>query len=85
MATILLGKRKGEEVIIDQWCNDWVTAHSADGTRVNVFGITALKFSVEELYKILTSENLGVMLRLYDVDRLNGRFTKKKKLGEFKK
>lgn len=85
MATILRGKRKGEEVTIDQWCNDWVTVHNLDYTYVKVVGITALKFTPEELYKILTSENLGIMLTTFEVDRLNGRFIRKKRLGEFKK
>jgi hypothetical protein len=78
MATILRGKRKGEEVIIDQWCNDWITAHNKLETRVDVFGITALKFTVEESYKILSSENLGVMLQLFDYHTLDGVFKKRK-------
>jgi hypothetical protein len=48
MATILRGKRKGQEIKIHQSCNDWVTDEDN-----NVYRVTGLKFTEEEFAKVL--------------------------------
>jgi len=78
MATILRGKRKGEEVTIDQFCNDWVTAWSLDKSRRDVFGITALQFTAEEMLEICGHDNTGMMFTAFEVVPFKNRFRRRK-------
>lgn len=79
MAVIIRGKRKGERVIISQYCNDWVTADSEDGSRTDVFSITALQFTYEEMYQILTNDNQGILLQEFEQVPFETRFRRKKR------
>lgn len=79
MAVIIRGKRKGERVIISQYCNDWVTADSEDGSRTDVFGITALTFTSEEMYNILTNDNPGTLFNEFEQVLFENRFRRKKR------
>lgn len=60
-AIIRRGKRIGEEVEIDQWCNDWFT--SSDGS---VFGPSSLAFDDKILIEI-REKNCGVLLEEYEI------------------
>ena len=62
MAIVLRGKLKGQKVTPAQWCNDWVSIKEYP----KIFSITALEFSPEEMYNIITSENLGIMLEAFE-------------------
>jgi len=84
VATILRGKRKGEEVTLNQFCNDWVTAADKVG-NVKVFKITALQFTNEEIFTICGHQNTGIMFNCFEVIPFQNRFRKKKieKLGRY--
>lgn len=74
MAIILRGKEKGKVVEINQWCNDWVTVEGS----AKVFPVSGLQFTRIEFNRILTSENLGMMLTLYRPDWNLFRFFRRK-------
>jgi len=74
MATILRGKRKGEEVKLHQWCNDWITTEEGD-----VVNPLSLQLTPEEAAEVRASAERGEcghMFVLYDLND-DGRFTKK--------
>jgi len=72
MATVLRGKNKGKKVIIMQYCNDWVTAGN------KVYGITALKFSDQEMFEIVNNKNTGFLFRRFEVIPFKNKFRRKK-------
>ncbi len=72
MATILRGKNKGKKVEIHQFCNDWVTAEG------KVYGITALKFTNEEMFEIINHNNTGFMFARFEIIPFENRFRRKK-------
>lgn len=85
MATILRGKRKGEEVTIGQFCNDWVMVQDVAGNP-RPMGLTALKFNDEEMNRILTNPNPGILFQCFERIPFENRFRRKRveKLGEMK-
>jgi len=60
MATILRGKRKGEDVKIHQWSNDWFLLK--DCTTISP---TSLRLTPEEVQRVRESAYNGIMFRLY--------------------
>ena len=75
MAIVLRGKNKGKEVIISQWCNNWVSIKNSS----KIYGITALKFTQEEFIKILEHDNNGGMFDFFYPDYETRTFKKRRK------
>lgn len=73
MATILRGKNKGKEVELCQWCNDWFIID--DG---KVMRPTSLKLTTEEIMKVLSHNNNGIMFNLFEL-KDDGTFRKRKR------
>jgi len=71
MAIILRGKKKGKEVQIHQYANNWAT--DLDN---NVYNITSLLFTEEELLQMKLSKFTGHMFDEFEIK--NNRFYKKK-------
>ena len=74
VATIIRGKRKGEEVKLAQWCNDWFTTDTND-----VISPLSLQLTPDEIGEVLASElrgQCGHMFMLYNLSD-DGRFSKK--------
>lgn len=64
MAKILRGKRKGEDVKIHQFCNDWFSLD--DGTIINP---TSLEFTQDEIEEIETAadkDQTGMMFAWFE-------------------
>jgi hypothetical protein len=60
MAILTKGKRKGEQVKLSQWCNDWFSLE--DGFIVSP---GALKFSFKEMETIQMHKNNGILFNLF--------------------
>jgi len=73
MAIVLRGKMKGQKVTPAQWCNNWVSVKELP----KIFSITALEFTPEELYDILTTKDLGCMLGAFE--QKENRFVRRKR------
>lgn len=76
MAEILKGKRKGEEVKLHQWCNNWFMLE--DGTIVSP---TSIRLSAKEILKVVEYEKEkrnGIMFNLFTLDTIQGTFKKRK-------
>jgi len=70
MATILRGKRKGEEFTICQYCNDWVTEMESNSVHL----ITSVQFTEKEFFKVIMSKEIDGR---YVPDYLTNTFKKK--------
>lgn len=73
METILRGSRKGEQVEISQWCNDWVSLQ--DG---KILSPTSLRYTEKEFKEILEHDNNGMMFLIFEPDHEKLTFRKKK-------
>jgi hypothetical protein len=72
MATLLRGKRRGEEVEIHQFCNDWFSLK--DGSIVSP---GSLRLSGEEKKRVVGGDS-GILFNLYDLTS-DGTFKKRKR------
>lgn len=78
MATILRGKRAGDTVELDQWCNTWVATD--DGL---VLSVTNIQLTSAEVARIRTSSDNGIMFDLFDLGD-DGLFTEKLSMHEWR-
>lgn len=74
MATIIRGKRKGEQVTLHQWCNDWMTTE--DGEVLSPLSVRLAEDEIERVRASHAAGDVGHMFLLYDLDS-DGRFRKK--------
>jgi hypothetical protein len=63
MATLIKGKHKGTEVVINQFCNNWFSVQSDEIAKI--VSPTSLEFTFDEIERIISSET-GVMFGLYE-------------------
>jgi hypothetical protein len=75
MATIIRGKDKNKRVTISQWCNDWMSVKNYS----KIYRITQLKFTCDEFKKILTHNNNGIMLNMFEPDFKTRTFKRRRK------
>lgn len=83
MATVLRGKRKGQEGVIHQFCNDWFSIDFLDEKGV-IIRPTSLQLTAEEIDMVRYADSrgrTGVMLREFDLSD-NGRFTRRRILPD---
>lgn len=73
MATILRGKRKGEQARIHQWANDWFSVDHADGTP-GIVNPTSLQLDAVESAR--WRDEPGGMERWFEITDA-GRFRRK--------
>lgn len=76
MATIMRGKRKGEDVEIAQFCNDWFTTQ--DGA---VVGVLSIRLTPNEQALVVRECQLGrtgVMFTEFEMTD-DGRFRRRKR------
>lgn len=73
MATILRGTRKGEEVEIVQWCNDWFSVKPHGIIRP-----TNIKLTAQEAIRVTNHKNNGLMFSLFEL-REDGTFKRMRK------
>ena len=74
MATLLRGNRKGDEVSVGQFCNDWFTVRDSEGKTL-VLSPTSLQFTPEEVKMIKDCKNSGMLFRFFTL-LPNGTFRK---------
>jgi len=71
MAILLRGKKKGQELRILQWCNDWF--HLEDNSIVSPL---SLKLTPLEMKLVLEHTNNGFLLNMFEL-RTDGTFKKR--------
>lgn len=71
MATVLRGKKKGKEVFLHQYANDWAT--DLDN---KVYNITSLLFTDKEIQEMKAAKCVGHMFDEFEIR--NNRFYRKK-------
>ena len=69
-AIIKVGRNKGKEVVIHQWCNDWFILE--DG---KIYSPTSIQLNADEIEVFLKSES-GIMLDFYSLQIPDGTFKK---------
>jgi hypothetical protein len=72
LAELLKGKRKGGQVKLHQWCNDWFMLEDA-----TIVSPTSLKFTDGEIELIKKTDN-GMMFAIYELTEDNT-FKKRKR------
>lgn len=75
MAIIRRGKNKGNQVEIQQYCNDWVS--TKDG---KILGLTALQFDGKE-FTMMIKKPCGMLFNLFEPNWDNLTFKKRKFKG----
>lgn len=65
MATVTRGKRKGDEVAIHQFCNDWFT--DEDGNVWNPVSIKLTPDEVDRVRDAYDAGTAGIMPGLYEL------------------
>ena len=73
MATILRGKRRGEEAKIIQWCNDWIMIEPA-----TIVSPTSLRLDAKEVMDVRNHKNNGIMFNLFELND-DGMFKRRKR------
>lgn len=61
IALIIKGKNKGKKVNISQWCNDWFLTMSSE-----ILSPSALAFKTSDAQTIITHQNNGMLLKLFN-------------------
>lgn len=74
MARILMGKNKGKEVKLHQWCNDWFTVEGIN----KFYSPTSIRLDANEIREFLLSDS-GNMLSWYELIIPDGIFKKTKR------
>jgi hypothetical protein len=72
MAKILRGKRKGENIEIHQFSNDWIM-----DTNSKIHNPTSLEFTDEEIKRIKADKHTGMLFNIFELK--GNRFKRRKR------
>jgi len=73
MAKILRGKKKGQEVEIHQFCNDWF--YLEDGSIISP---NSVQLNQQEMYRVRTDPSVGILWDLFKL-KDDGKFKRIKR------